>query len=57
MIKQKILVVDDEPDALELIEFNLKRAGFDVLTAGDGAAALRKARELALEMTRRAIPH
>jgi two-component system phosphate regulon response regulator PhoB len=44
-LKPKILVVDDEPDALELIEFNLKRAGFDVFTASDGAAALRKARE------------
>ena len=30
---QKILVVDDEPDAVELIQFNLKGAGFDVVTA------------------------
>lgn len=43
-MKQKILVVDDEPDALELIEFNLKQAGYDVVTAADGAAALKKAR-------------
>jgi DNA-binding response OmpR family regulator len=42
--KQKILVVDDEPDAIELIEFNLKQAGFEVLTAADGDEALRKAR-------------
>ena len=40
----KILIVDDEPDAVELIEFNLKAAGFDVLTAADGAQALRHAR-------------
>jgi two-component system phosphate regulon response regulator PhoB len=40
----KILVVDDEPDAVELISFNLKNAGFEVVTADDGAAALRKAR-------------
>ena len=40
----KILVVDDEPDAVDLIEFNLKNAGFEVLTAADGAAALKKAR-------------
>jgi len=45
-VKQKILVVDDEPDAVELIEFNLKQAGYDVVTAGDGATALKKAREL-----------
>ena len=43
MRKPKILVVDDEPDALELIEFNLKAAGFDVVTADDGKEALKKA--------------
>jgi two-component system phosphate regulon response regulator PhoB len=43
-MKPKILVVDDEPDAVELIEFNLKSAGYDVLTAGDGEEALKKAR-------------
>lgn len=43
-VKQKILVVDDEPDALDLIEFNLRNAGFDVSTASDGAEALKKAR-------------
>jgi len=36
-------VVDDEPEAVELVEFNLKQAGFDVLTAADGAEALKKA--------------
>ena len=40
----KILIVDDEPDAVELIEFNLKAAGFEVVTAGDGAQALKQAR-------------
>jgi len=43
-VKQKILVVDDEPEAVELIEFNLKQAGYDVVTAADGAEAIRKAR-------------
>ncbi|MBM3836837.1 MAG: response regulator [Verrucomicrobia bacterium] len=41
-MKPKILVVDDEPAALELIEFNLRAGGFDVVTAADGAEALRK---------------
>jgi DNA-binding response OmpR family regulator len=45
-MKPKILVVDDEPDALELVGFNLKRAGFEVVTALDGVEALRKARQL-----------
>jgi DNA-binding response OmpR family regulator len=43
-MKEKILVVDDEPDALDLIQFNLKGAGYDVVTAADGAEALKKAR-------------
>jgi len=43
-VKSRILVVDDEPEAVELVEFNLKKAGFDVITAADGAQALKKAR-------------
>ncbi len=45
-MKQKILVVDDEPDALELIEFNLKANGYDVVTAADGEESIEKARML-----------
>ena len=41
----KILVVDDEPDALEVLGFNLKNAGYEVTTADDGDAALKKARQ------------
>jgi DNA-binding response OmpR family regulator len=43
-VKQKILVVDDEPEAVELVEFNLKQAGYEVATAADGAEALKRAR-------------
>jgi two-component system phosphate regulon response regulator PhoB len=43
-VKSKILVVDDEPEAVELVEFNLKQAGYDVISAADGAEALKKAR-------------
>ena len=43
-MKPKVLIVDDEPDALELVAFNLKSAGMDVVTAADGAEALKKAR-------------
>ena len=45
-MKPTILVIDDEPDAVDLIEFNLKNAGFQVKTAGDGAEALAKARSI-----------
>ena len=43
-VRSKILVVDDEPEAVELVEFNLKQAGFTVVTAADGTEALNKAR-------------
>src|SRR5256885_1423686 len=43
-VMPKILVVDDEPDAVELVEFNLRSAGYEVVKAGDGAEALKKAR-------------
>ena len=45
-MKPTILVIDDEPDAVELIEFNLKAAGCEVITASDGAEALKKARRV-----------
>ena len=45
-MKTVILIVDDEPDALELIKFNLENSGFDVVTAEDGEEGLQKARAL-----------
>lgn len=44
-MKARILVVDDEPDAIDLIEFNLRSAGYDVSSASNGAEAIRKARQ------------
>lgn len=41
----KILVVDDERDLVQLISYNLRRAGFDPLPAYDGASALRRVQE------------
>ena len=43
--RRRVLVVDDEEDIAELISFNLRGAGFDVVTAGDGAEALLRAAE------------
>jgi len=37
---QRILVVDDEPDLLELVRVNLRQAGFQVETAATGREAL-----------------
>jgi two-component system phosphate regulon response regulator PhoB len=44
-LKQRILVIEDEPDLLELIEVNLKAAGFDVLSAATGTAGLGAVRK------------
>lgn len=43
-MKSKILVVDDEPDALELLGFKLREAGFEPIFADDGAGALTSVR-------------
>ena len=44
-MKPKILVVDDEPDALEVIAFKLKEAGYSPLTAADGQQAVNLVRD------------
>ncbi|MFD1717517.1 response regulator transcription factor [Georgenia deserti] len=41
----RLLVVDDEPSIRELLSASLKFAGFEVVTAADGNAALRAAAE------------
>jgi DNA-binding response OmpR family regulator len=45
-----ILVVDDEPDTLGLIELTLKTAGYSVHTAIGGQHALRKLREESFDL-------
>lgn len=41
----KILVVDDEPDILEFLSYNLEKEGFQVETAENGKQALEKAKK------------
>src|SRR5690554_8168236 len=41
----KILLVDDEPDILEFLAYNLKKEGFQVQTAQNGREALKVAQE------------
>ncbi len=43
---ETILVVDDDPDIARFVEVNLRSAGYDVAVAGDGEAALERARTL-----------
>ncbi|HQQ02912.1 MAG TPA: response regulator transcription factor [Bacteroidales bacterium] len=41
----KILIIDDEPDILEFLSYNLKKKGFEVDTASSGAEGIRLALE------------
>ncbi len=44
-MKPKILLVDDEPDALEVLGFRLREAGFTPILAKDGVRAITAARD------------
>ena len=44
--KQKILIVDDEKDILDLIAFNLNREGYQVSTAQNGEEAINVAKQV-----------
>lgn len=44
-MKSKILLVDDEKDIVEFLQYNLIQEGFDVITAYDGEEALKKVKE------------
>ena len=41
----KILLVDDDPDIIELLEYNLTKEGFDTASATDGLQALEVAKK------------
>ena len=42
----KILCVDDEPDILEILKYNLSNVGYDISLANDGLSAIKKAKEI-----------
>jgi two-component system alkaline phosphatase synthesis response regulator PhoP len=44
-VKQKILIVDDEPDILELIAYNLNKEGYLFITASNGLEAIQMAKK------------
>jgi len=50
MLKETILIVDDEEDIVELIKYNLKNKGYDVLTALTGEQAIKTARQFQPEL-------
>jgi two-component system alkaline phosphatase synthesis response regulator PhoP len=45
MAKEKVLVVDDERNIVELLKFNLEKEGYEVLAAYDGIEAVKLASE------------
>lgn len=45
----KILLVDDEPDILEIVGYNLSQAGYQIATATNGKEAIKQAKKI--------IPH
>lgn len=45
-LNQKILIVDDEPDILELVEYNLKKEGYQVFTASNGQEGIALAKKV-----------
>lgn len=45
-LAQKVLLVDDEPDILELLKYNLEREGYQVSTATNGKDAIKNAKSV-----------
>ena len=45
MSSPRILIIEDEQDVVDLLTLHLRKAGFALSTATDGAAGLRKARQ------------
>ena len=43
---KKVLIVDDEPDILEIVSYNLSKEGYEIYTAKDGNEAIEKAKLL-----------
>ena len=44
-MRDKVLIVEDEPNLLAALEYTMEREGYDALTADNGEAGLRIARE------------
>lgn len=44
-MSKKVLVIDDEKNIVDIVEFNLKKEGYEILKAFDGEAGLKSALE------------
>jgi DNA-binding response OmpR family regulator len=45
MARESVLIIEDEPDIVELVQYNLEREGFQVFAARDGENGVKQARE------------
>lgn len=50
MNQKKILLIDDEQDILEILSYNLEKAGYDVYTSQNGNEGIGKAKEIVPDM-------
>ena len=42
---KKVLVIDDGPSVVKMVDFRLRKEGFNVITAKNGQIGLEKAKE------------
>ena len=49
-MRKRVLVVEDDAEMVDLLRFNLQKAGFAIATAADGIEALKKVRSLAPDL-------
>lgn len=47
---KRVLIADDEPDILEIIQYNLRKEGYETATARDGDDALQKAKSFSPDL-------
>ncbi|MDO8535764.1 MAG: response regulator [Candidatus Omnitrophota bacterium] len=50
MIKKKILIIEDEPDAISLLTMHLEKHGYEILSADNGRVGYRLARTRAPDL-------
>lgn len=46
----KVLLVDDEPDILDIVSYNLEKAGYEIRTAGSGGDAITIAKKFSPDL-------
>jgi two-component system alkaline phosphatase synthesis response regulator PhoP len=50
IVKNRILIVDDEPDVIEFLSYNFIKKGYEVLGAGNGAEGIEKVKSFSPDL-------